>query len=90
MNQQLIHASHNYWGIPNFVGTSSPLTPLNSASLLCGETLEPPHDKTIGKHKDADQLRGNREADQRLVFAARIVQFLPYLYTKFPDSCFLL
>ena len=26
----------------------------------------------IGKNKDADQLRGNREADQRFVFATRI------------------
>ena len=27
----------------------------------------------IGENKDADQLRGNREADQRLCFATRIV-----------------
>ena len=30
---------------------------------------EPPHGKTcIGENKDADQLRGTREADQRLCF----------------------
>ena len=33
---------------------------------------EPRHEKTgflhIGENKDADQLRGNREADQRLLF----------------------
>ena len=32
---------------------------------------EPPHGKTnnlLGENKDADQLRGNREADQRLCF----------------------
>ena len=40
----------------------------------------------IGENKDADQLRGNREADQRFVFATRIVQFLFYLNTKFQDS----
>ena len=34
-------------------------------------TSEPPHEKTnnrICENKDADQLRGNREADQRLCF----------------------
>ena len=40
----------------------------------------------IGENKDADQLRGNREADQRLVFATRIVQFLFYLNPKFQAS----
>ena len=37
----------------------------------------------IGENKDADQLRGNREADQRLCFATRIVQLLFYLNPKF-------
>ena len=37
----------------------------------------------IGENKDADQLRGNREADHAFVFAARIVQFLFYLNPKF-------
>ena len=32
----------------------------------------------IGENKGADQLRGNREADQRFVFATRIVKFLLY------------
>ena len=33
-------------------------------------TYEPRHEKTFAyaKNKDADQLRGNREADQRLCF----------------------
>ena len=35
------------------------------------------------KNKDADQLRGNREADQRLFFATRIVQSLYFLNPKF-------
>ena len=39
----------------------------------------------IGENKDADQLRGNREADQRLS-ATRIVQFLFYLNPKFQAS----
>ena len=38
----------------------------------------------IGENKDADQLRGSREADQRLCF--RIVQFLFYLTPKFQAS----
>ena len=40
----------------------------------------------IGENKDADQLRGNREADQRLCFATRIVQFFFYLNPKFQAS----
>ena len=44
----------------------------------------------IGEHKGADQLRGNREADQRLCFATRIVQFLFYLTPKFQASSLLL
>ena len=57
----------------------------------------------ICENKAADQLRGNREADQRLcfrhtdsaipylsVFATRIVQFLIYLNLKFPASSHLL
>ena len=38
----------------------------------------------------ADQLRGNREADQRLFFAIRIVQSLYYLNPKFQASIHLL
>ena len=37
----------------------------------------------ICENKDADQLRGNRVADQRLCFATRIVQSLFYLNPKF-------
>ena len=40
----------------------------------------------IGENKAADQLRGNREADQRLFFATWIVQFLFYLNPKFQAS----
>ena len=40
----------------------------------------------ICENKDADQLRGNREADQRLVFATSIVQSLYFLNTKFQTS----
>ena len=42
----------------------------------------------IGENKDADQLRGNREADliSAFVFAIRIVQFLFYLNPKFQAS----
>ena len=40
--------------------------------------------------KGADQLRRNGEADQRLVFATRIVQFLLCLYPKFQPSSLLL
>ena len=51
---------------------------------------EPCYEKTnifcISKNKDGDQLRGNSEADQRLVFATRIVQSLYFLNTKFQAS----
>ena len=45
----------------------------------------------ICENKDADQLRGNREADHRelisaFIFATRIVQFLFYLNPKFQAS----
>ena len=43
----------------------------------------------LGENKDADQLRGNREADQRFVFATRIVHFLFFLNPKF-QACSLL
>ena len=38
------------------------------------------------ENKDADKLRGNREADQRFVFATRIVQSLLFLNPKFQAS----
>ena len=44
----------------------------------------------IGENKDADQLRGNREADHAFVFATRIVQFLFFLNPKFQASSLLL
>ena len=44
----------------------------------------------ICESKDGDQLRGNREADQRLCFAIRIVQSLYYLNPKFQAPCHLL
>ena len=37
----------------------------------------------ICENKDADQLRGNREADQHLLFTTQIVQSLHYLNPKF-------
>ena len=50
-------------------------------------------DFCLGENKGADQLRGNREADQRLCFRysdstipTRIVQFLFYLNPKFQAS----
>ena len=44
----------------------------------------------IGENKDADQLRGNREADHAFVFATRIEHFLFYLNLKFQASSLLL
>ena len=44
----------------------------------------------ICENKDADQLRGNREADQRLCFATRIVKYLYFLNPKFQASSHLL
>ena len=44
----------------------------------------------ICENKDADKLRGNREADQRLVFAIRKIQSLFYLNPKFQASSHLL
>ena len=50
---------------------------------------EPLYEKTvfcICENKDADQLRGNREADQRLCFRYTIVQSLYFLNPKFEAS----
>ena len=47
-------------------------------------------DFCICENKDADQLPGNREADQRFVFAIRIVQSLYFLNPKFQASNHLL
>ena len=44
----------------------------------------------ICENKDADQLRGNREADHAFVFAIRIVQPLYYINPKFQASSHLL
>ena len=55
---------------------------------------EPHREKTGFLHmrkKDADQLRGNREGDQRLCFRyKRIVQSLYFLNTKFQASSHLM
>ena len=40
----------------------------------------------ICENKDADQLCDNHEADQRFVFATRIVQSLYFIYPKFQSS----
>ena len=44
----------------------------------------------ICENKDADQLRGNREADQRLCFRKRIVQSICFLNPKIQASSHLL
>ena len=46
----------------------------------------------MGENKDADQLRGNREADQRLCFhyTDTVVQFLYFSNPKFQASSHLL
>ena len=52
--------------------------------------IEPVHEKTkicIGENKDADQLRGDREADQRLCFRYKD-STLPLLL-KFQASSFI-
>ena len=63
-------------------------------TFLITELFEPRREKTsflhICENKDADQLRGNREADQRLCFRSRIVQSLFFLNPKFPASSHLL
>ena len=54
---------------------------------------EPRHEKPdfcLGENKGADQLRSNCEADQRLCFTTRIVQFVYFLNPKFPASSHLL
>ena len=56
--------------------------------LICGFFLsyEPPHGKTsnlhLGENKGADQLRGNREADQRLCFRYSDSTIPPLLNSK--------
>ena len=65
---------------------------------LYQDTDEPRHEKTgffICENKDADQLRGNREADQRLCFryTDSTIPLLPgsnFLYPKFQASSHLL
>ena len=55
--------------------------------------IEPRREKTafcICENKYADQLCGSREADERLVFATRIVQSIFYLNPKFQASSHLL
>ena len=44
----------------------------------------------VCENKDADQLRGNREADHAFVLATRIVQSLYFLNPKFQASNHLL
>ena len=44
----------------------------------------------VCENKDADQLRGNRVADQRLVFHSWIVRSLYFLDLKFQASIHLL
>ena len=70
---------------------------LGWASLVNFETVtyEPPHGKTnmcICENKDAEQLRGNREADQRLCFqyTDSTLPLLLNLNPKFQASSLLL
>ena len=59
--------------------------------LVC--SFEPRCEKTafcICKNKDADQLRGNPEADHAFVFATQIGQYLYFLNPKFHASSHLL
>ena len=44
----------------------------------------------ICENKDADQLRGNPEADHALVFTTWIIQSLYFLNSKFQASSYLL
>ena len=44
----------------------------------------------ICENKDADHLRGNRTADQRICFRYTLVQFLYFLNPKFQVSSHLL
>ena len=63
-----------------FLRSSLKMVGLHMSRLMGKPTI------CISENKDADQLRGNREADQRLCFASRIVQFLFYLNLKFQAS----
>ena len=51
------------------------------------DIFEPHHEKTgslhMQKKEDAGQLRGNHEADQRIVFAKWILESLCFLNPKF-------
>ena len=63
-------------------------TTWNDTNKMSRDVRKP--DFCICENKDADQLRGNREADQRLCFATQIVQFLYFLNTKFHTSSHLM
>ena len=51
---------------------------------------EKPNVLHICENKDADQLRGNREADGRFCFPTSIVRFLYFSNPKFQASSHLL
>ena len=70
---------------PHFVKRDTNVTELHQRNLtepsgsqgyLSRDVRKP--DFCICKNKDADQLRGNREADQRFVFATWIVHSLSF------------
>ena len=73
-----LHIGYNKQETSSLIQTCFNIRILDSVGIqviVCFEgtwsSSEPPHEKqTIctGKNKDADQLRGNREADQRLCF----------------------
>ena len=63
---------------------------LTYKALYCSHVNELPHGKTtyciICENKDADQLRGYREADYAFVFATWIVQSFFFINPKFQAS----
>ena len=50
-----------------FIDCEYSINPINSHNIIMGHLMGKPT-ICIGENKDADQLRGDREADQRLCF----------------------
>ena len=68
-------STHNIWILcrnkQNYLLIIIKYHQIHTLSVLLDTTIEPRREKTgffICENKDADQLRGNREADQRLCF----------------------
>ena len=77
--QLIIVKFQNVWMPENFAVTSIKLSLVMRKPDFC-----------ICENKDADQLRGNREADQHLCFRYTLVQSIYYLNPKFQASSHLL